>query len=74
MPMDYTFHTTVQRVLRQQTKDWAPGQCETREQFKTRLLGAYASLSKETVDKGCAGMAKRLKSLYECNGDATAKD
>ena len=54
--------------LRKQTKDWAPNRVESRDQFKERLLTAYAALSEEQINKGCADMARRLKSMFEADG------
>jgi hypothetical protein len=66
--LDYTFHKAVAQVLRRQEKQFPANKVESRDEFKERLLAAYHSLSKETVEQGCAAMLARLRRLHDAGG------
>ena len=68
MPLDFTFHHTLKAVLKEETKNWAPNITETRNDFKARVLAAYASLTEEQIKKGCGDMKRRLQSMYDARG------
>ena len=68
MPLDFTFHHTLKAVLKEETKNWAPNITETRNDFKARVLAAYASLTEEQIKKGCGDMKRRLQSMYDAGG------
>jgi len=72
--LDYTFRDAVERVLRAEEKTWDAAKVETRAEFTTRLLAAYASLSEATVREGCGAMKKRLQEVVEAKGGHIRRD
>jgi hypothetical protein len=73
-PLDYTFHSAVEGVLRAEEATWDASKVETRAEFETRLLAAYASLSEERIREGCAAMKKRLQQVVDAKGGHIKRD
>ena len=74
MPLDFTFHKAITRKLRDEEQGWPRERSETREEFIVRVLAAYNSLTESEIRRGCAGMVRRLRQVYEAKGGHIPRD